>query len=66
VAKDILNKSVRYIWHKDTNLDGFNCVILPGGFSYGDYLRTGAIARFSAVMKSITGLRKRRHSNWNL
>jgi phosphoribosylformylglycinamidine synthase I len=54
VLKDILKKSVRYIWHKDTDLDGLDCVILPGGFSYGDYLRTGAIARFSAVMKSIT------------
>jgi phosphoribosylformylglycinamidine synthase len=54
VIKDVLRKPVRYIWHKDTNLDGFDCIILPGGFSYGDYLRTGAIARFSPVMKSIT------------
>jgi phosphoribosylformylglycinamidine synthase len=53
VIKYVLRKSVRYIWHKDTDLDGFDCVILPGGFSYGDYLRTGAIARFSPVMKSI-------------
>ena len=53
VIKDVLKKSVTYIWHKDTNLKGFDCVILPGGFSYGDYLRTGAIARFSLVMKSI-------------
>ncbi len=54
VIKDVLRKPVRYIWHKDINLDGFDCIILPGGFSYGDYLRTGAIARFSPVMKSIT------------
>jgi len=54
VIKDVLKKSVTYIWHKDTDLDGLDCVILPGGFSYGDYLRTGAIARFSPVMKSIT------------
>ncbi len=54
VIKDVLGKPVKYIWHKDTDLDGFDCVILPGGFSYGDYLRTGAIARFSPVMKSIT------------
>jgi len=54
VIKDVLRKPVRYIWHKDTNLDDFDCIILPGGFSYGDYLRTGAIARFSPVMKSIT------------
>jgi len=54
VIKDVLRKSVKYIWHKDTNLYGLDCVILPGGFSYGDYLRTGAIARFSPVMKSIS------------
>ena len=54
VIKDVLRQSVKYIWHKNTDLDGLDCVILPGGFSYGDYLRTGAIARFSAVMKSIT------------
>lgn len=55
VIKYVLKQSVKYIWHKDTDLDGFDCVILPGGFSYGDYLRTGAIARFSPVMKSIAG-----------
>jgi len=54
VTKDVLRQSVKYIWHRDTDLDGLDCVILPGGFSYGDYLRTGAIARFSVVMKSIT------------
>jgi len=53
VIKDVLGKPVKYIWHKDTDLDGFDCIILPGGFSYGDYLRTGAIARFSPAMKSI-------------
>ena len=41
------------VWHKDTGLDGMDCVILPGGFSYGDYLRPGAMARFSPVMDSI-------------
>ena len=54
VIKDVLGESVKYIWHKNTDLNGVDCVILPGGFSYGDYLRTGAIARFSPVMKSIT------------
>jgi len=54
VIKDVLKQPVKYIWHKDTRLDGLDCVILPGGFSYGDYLRTGAIARFSPVMKFIT------------
>ena len=43
----------RYLWHKDTELDGLDCVILPGGFSYGDYLRCGAIARFSPIMGAV-------------
>ena len=42
-----------YLWHKESDLGGADCVILPGGFSYGDYLRTGAIARFSPIMKSV-------------
>lgn len=42
-----------YVWHKDTSLAGYDLVILPGGFSYGDYLRCGAIARFSPIMKAI-------------
>ena len=52
-AKDILKKPVEYIWHKDTSPDNLDCIILPGGFSYGDYLRTGAVARFSPVMKGV-------------
>ena len=43
----------RYLWHKDEELDGLDCVVLPGGFSYGDYLRCGAIARFSPIMKAV-------------
>ncbi len=54
VIKDILNQPVEYIWHKDTRLNDFDCIILPGGFSYGDYLRTGAIARFSPIMKQVS------------
>jgi len=42
-----------YLWHNDTDLAGVDCIILPGGFSYGDYLRSGALARFSPVMDSI-------------
>lgn len=42
-----------YLWHKDMELDGLDCVILPGGFSYGDYLRCGAIARFSPIMAAV-------------
>jgi len=53
VIKDILGQPVRYIWHKDKHIDNYDCIILPGGFSYGDYLRTGAIARFSPIMKPL-------------
>ena len=49
----VLRQSVEYVWHKDTDLSGFDCMILPGGFSYGDYLRCGSIARFSPVMRAI-------------
>ena len=45
--------SADFVWHKDSSLEGFDAVVLPGGFSYGDYLRCGAIARFSPVMKSV-------------
>jgi len=53
VIKDVLGEPVSYIWHEETALDGFDCIILPGGFSYGDYLRTGAVARFSPIMNSL-------------
>ncbi len=43
----------RYLWHKDTGLEGLDCVILPGGFSYGDYLRCGSIAQFSPIMTAV-------------
>ena len=49
----VLHKPVEFIWHQSENLQGCDAIILPGGFSYGDYLRTGAIARFSPVMKSV-------------
>ena len=52
-VSDILGQKASYVWHKDTELSGYDCVILPGGFSYGDYLRTGAIARFSPVMAAV-------------
>ncbi len=42
-----------YVWHRRDRLEGFDCVVLPGGFSYGDYLRTGAIARFSPIMRRV-------------
>jgi len=53
IIKDVLNREVRYVWHRETALKGMDCVVLPGGFSYGDYLRTGAIARFSPVMNAV-------------
>jgi phosphoribosylformylglycinamidine synthase len=50
---NVLKKRVEFIWHQSENLANCDAIILPGGFSYGDYLRTGAIARFSPVMKSV-------------
>src|SRR4030088_647434 len=50
---NVLRKPVEFIWHQSENLANSDAIILPGGFSYGDYLRTGAIARFSPVMKSV-------------
>ncbi len=50
---DVLGHEAAYVWHRDRDLSGFDCVVLPGGFSYGDYLRCGAIARFSPVMESV-------------
>lgn len=47
------NSEVVELWHKDTDLQGVDCIVLPGGFSYGDYLRSGAIARFSPIMQSV-------------
>jgi phosphoribosylformylglycinamidine synthase subunit PurQ / glutaminase len=52
--KKILGYEVTFLWHKDTDLKNCDAVILPGGFSYGDYLRTGAVAKFSPIMKSVT------------
>lgn len=53
VISDVLGQKATPVWHKETSLAGLEAVILPGGFSYGDYLRTGAIARFSPVMKAV-------------
>jgi phosphoribosylformylglycinamidine synthase subunit PurQ / glutaminase len=52
-AKHVLGHEAEFIWHKETSLRGADVVILPGGFSYGDYLRTGAIAQFSPVMAAV-------------
>ena len=52
-AKHVLGHDAEFVWHKETSLKGADVVILPGGFSYGDYLRTGAIAQFSPVMRAV-------------
>ena len=52
-VRHVLNEEVEFLWHKDSDLKGCDVVILPGGFSYGDYLRAGAIARFSPIMHEI-------------
>ncbi|MBI5328101.1 MAG: phosphoribosylformylglycinamidine synthase subunit PurQ [Deltaproteobacteria bacterium] len=57
-VKHVFGQNAEYIWHKETSLKGFDCIILPGGFSYGDYLRTGAIARFSPVMQEVAAFAK--------
>ena len=50
---DVFHVETHFVWHKETSLDAFDLIVLPGGFSYGDYLRCGAIARYSPVMKSV-------------
>ena len=52
-AKHVLGQNARFVWHKEASLAGADVVILPGGFSHGDYLRTGAIARFSPIMAHV-------------
>lgn len=52
-VKHILGKEASFVWHQEMSLEGFDAVIVPGGFSYGDYLRAGAIARFSPVMGAV-------------
>ncbi len=55
VLRNVLGHSARLLWHKEHSLGDADAVIVPGGFSYGDYLRTGAIARFSPVMEAVQG-----------
>ena len=57
VTKDVLGEEAELLWHKETDLRGADCVIVPGGFAYGDYLRAGALAKFAPVMEPI-----RRHA----
>jgi phosphoribosylformylglycinamidine synthase subunit PurQ / glutaminase len=53
VVKHVCGQQARFLWHKEADVRGLDAIILPGGFSYGDYLRTGAIARFSPVMQAV-------------
>ncbi len=53
VLKELLDQNVEKLWHKDTSIKGVDMVVLPGGFSYGDYLRSGAIAKFSPIMAEV-------------
>ena len=65
--KNIFDIDVNFIWHRDTDLNSYDAILIPGGFSYGDYLRTGAIARFSPIMDSvITDAKKRKTCYWYL
>jgi phosphoribosylformylglycinamidine synthase len=59
VLKKILDYDVIFLWHKQASLDGCDILILPGGFSYGDYLRTGAIAKFSPIMNEVINFANR-------
>lgn len=53
-VKHVLGQDAEFVWHEETDLSGFDCIIVPGGFSYGDYLRTGSIASLSPIMKSVS------------
>jgi len=55
----VLGKPVEYIWHQETSVTGFDAILLPGGFAYGDYLRTGALAKFSPVMNAVADFAKK-------
>ena len=59
VLRDVMKRPTVMLWHKDHDLQGVDCVVLPGGFSYGDYLRSGAIARFSPLMQEVKAFARR-------
>jgi phosphoribosylformylglycinamidine synthase subunit PurQ / glutaminase len=58
-AKDVFGQEAEYLWHKDSDLKGADVIILPGGFAHGDYLRTGAMARFSPIMSQVKAFAER-------
>jgi phosphoribosylformylglycinamidine synthase I len=59
VLSEVMKRPTVMLWHKDHDLQGVDCVVLPGGFSYGDYLRSGAIARFSPLMQEVKAFARR-------
>ena len=59
VAKHVLGHEASFLWHKDISFSGVDCVVLPGGFAHGDYLRCGAMARFSPIMKAVEEFARR-------
>jgi len=65
-VKFSLGEDVEFLWHADSDLKGSDVVILPGGFSYGDYLRTGAIARFSPIMKEVVRFAREGGTVWGI
>lgn len=69
VLGTVMGQEVKKVWHKDTSLEGFtkgDCIILPGGFSYGDYLRSGAIARFSPIMQAVIAFAQQGGFVWGI
>lgn len=69
VLKNVMGQQVEEVWHKNKELTGFttdDCIILPGGFSYGDYLRTGAIARFSPIMDAVIDFANKGGKVWGI
>ena len=66
VVEDVLKQKADFLWHKEISLNNYDCIILPGGFSYGDYLRTGAVARFSPIMKSVVKFANRGGLVWGI
>jgi phosphoribosylformylglycinamidine synthase len=59
VARDVLKQEAEFLWYKDRDLKHSDCIVLPGGFSYGDYLRCGAIARFAPIMEEVVRFAKK-------
>jgi phosphoribosylformylglycinamidine synthase subunit PurQ / glutaminase len=69
VLGTVLGAKVQKLWHKDTDMEGFtpdDCIVLPGGFSYGDYLRAGAIARYSPIMQSVVAFANNGGKVWGI